>query len=368
MTDLRTPLYELHRELDARIVTFAGYALPVSYAAGIVREHEHTREAASLFDVSHMGQIVVTGSDPAEALEALMPADLLGLREGRQRYSFLTNDAGGVLDDLMVARLDDGFLLVVNAARKALDFEHLAARLQGACSARMLSDRALLALQGPLAQTVLARHAPALASLEFMDIRRVDIGGYECIVSRSGYTGEDGYELSVPARDAEALARALLAHPEVAPAGLGARDTLRLEAGLCLYGNELDETTTPIEAGLGWAIGRARRPGGTRAGGYPGAGAVERHLRDGAPRRRAGLMPDSRAPVRAGADLADREGRTIGRVTSGGFGPTLKRPIAMAYVAPEHSAAGVELFASVRGEPITMRVTALPFVPHRYRA
>jgi aminomethyltransferase len=297
-----------------------------------------------------------------------MPTDLLGLHEGRQRYALLTNDAGGVLDDLMAARLDDGFLLVVNAARKALDFAHIEARMRGACSARMLSDRALLALQGPLAEAVLARHAPAVASLEFMDIRRVTVEGAECIVSRSGYTGEDGFELSVPASDAEALARALLAHPEVAPAGLGARDTLRLEAGLCLYGNELDESTTPIEAGLAWAIGRARRPGGARAGGYTGAAAIERQWREGAARRRVGLAPDSRAPVRAGADLADREGRTIGRVTSGGFGPTLKRPIAMGYVAPEHAAPGVELFTSVRGEPVTMRVSALPFVPHRYRA
>ncbi|HEU4617490.1 MAG TPA: glycine cleavage system aminomethyltransferase GcvT [Gammaproteobacteria bacterium] len=366
-TALRTPLYDLHRELGARIVTFAGYALPVSYAAGIVQEHIHTRERASLFDVSHMGQILVTGPHAAAGLETLMPADLVGLREGRQRYTMLTNDAGGVLDDLMAARLDDGFLLVVNAARKAGDLAHLDTALQSE-HVRMLTDRALLALQGPTAADVLARHAPESASLKFMDVRRLSIEGAECIVSRSGYTGEDGFEISVPARNAEALARALLAHAEVAPAGLGARDTLRLEAGLCLHGQDLDETTTPVEADLVWTIGRARRPGGARSGGYPGADAIERQLRDGARRRRIGLMAESRVPVRAGSELADAEGRTVGRVTSGGFAPTLKRPVAMGYVAPAAAAPGTEVAATVRGQRIAMRVTPLPFVPHGYRA
>src|SRR5690606_31966911 len=367
VTGVHTPLDALHRELGARMVAFAGYALPVSYPAGIVQEHTHTREQASLFDVSHMGQILVTGPDAAAALEALMPADLVGLPEGRQRYTMLTSDDGGVLDDVMAARLDDGFLLVVNAARKAHDLAHLEARLP-AGSVNMLPDRALVALQGPAAESVLVRVAPDAVSLVFMDVRKIDVAGIPCIVSRAGYTGEDGFEISAPARDAEAIARALLAEPEAAPAGPGARDTLRLEAGLCLYGNELDETTTPIEADLAWTIGRARRPGGKRAGGYPGAHVLERQLRDGAPRRRIGLTPDSRMPVRAGCELTDPEGRPVGRVTSGGFGPTLKRPIAMGYVASAHTAPGAELAATVRGQRIPMRITPLPFVPHRYRA
>jgi len=267
----------------------------------------------------------------------------------------------------MAARLDDGFLLVVNAARKAHDLAHLEARLP-AGSVNMLPDRALVALQGPAAESVLVRVAPDAASLGFMDVRKIDVAGIPCIVSRAGYTGEDGFEISAPARDAEAIARALLAEPEAAPAGLGARDTLRLEAGLCLYGNELDETTTPIEADLAWTIGRARRPGGKRAGGYPGAHVLERQLRDGAPRRRVGLAPESRMPVRAGSELTDAKGRPVGRVTSGGFGPTLKRPIAMGYVASAHAAPGAELAATVRGQRIPMRITPLPFVPHRYRA
>ncbi len=371
MTGKHTPLHALHAELGARMVTFAGYELPVSYASGIVREHEHTRERASLFDVSHMGQILVTGEDAAAALEALMPTDLVNLGEGRQRYAMLTSEAGGVLDDLMVARLDEGFLLVVNAARKADDLARIEAHVQEIgyddCRVQMLSDRALLALQGPKAADVLEPLAPDAASLRFMDVRRVVVTGTECIVSRAGYTGEDGFEVSVPASEAEALARALLAHPEVAPAGLGARDTLRLEAGLCLYGNELDETTTPIEADLTWTIARARRPGGARAGGYPGADTIERQLRDGPPRRRVGLATESRVPVRAGSELADADGRTVGRVTSGGFAPTLKRPIAMGYVDADAAQPERELVATVRGQPIPMRVVPLPFVPHRYR-
>jgi aminomethyltransferase len=373
-TEARTPLYDLHRELGARMVTFAGYALPVSYPAGIVHEHTYTREHASLFDVSHMGQISVTDAGAALALEALMPADLLGLRDGRQRYTMLTNASGGVLDDLMVTRLDDGFLLVVNAARKADDFAHIEAHVLRSgdlhserCTVRMPADRALLALQGPAAAKVLARHAPDVGALAFMNARRLMIEGTECIVSRSGYTGEDGFEISVPASEAEALARELLAHAEVAPAGLGARDTLRLEAGLCLYGHELDETTTPIEADLAWTIGRSRRPGGARAGGFPGADVIQRQVCEGAPRRRVGLVGDSRVPVRAGGELADSSGRTVGRVTSGGFAPTLKRPIAIGYVTPAYAAVGVDLIATVRGQRIGMRVTPLPFVPHRYR-
>ncbi len=367
MTDKRTPLHALHRELGGRLVSFAGYELPVSYAGGIVQEHTQTRERASLFDVSHMGQILVTGDDAATALEALMPVDVLGLAEGRQRYALLTSDAGGVRDDLMIARLGEGYLLVVNASRKADDFAHLQAHMPPGCSARMLSDRALLALQGPAAAEVLAQHAPDAASLAFMDIRPFTIYGVDCLVSRSGYTGEDGFEIALPASDAEALARRWLAHEDVAPAGLGARDTLRLEAGLCLYGNELNETTTPVEAGLTWAIGRVRRANGARAGGYPGADIIERQMREGPPWRRVGMLPDSRVPVRAGSELVDGDGRPVGRVTSGGFSPTLQRPIAMGYVEPDRAAEGTELAATVRGQSIVMRVAPLPFVPHRNR-
>ena len=367
MADKRTPLHARHRELGGRLVSVAGYELPVSYAGGIVLEHTHTRERASLFDVSHMGQILVTGDEAATGLEALMPVDVLGLAAHRQRYALLTSDAGGVLDDLMVARIGEGYLLVVNAARKTNDLAHLQARLPRGCAARMLSDRALLALQGPAAAEVLARQAPEAASLGFMEIRPLTIDGVDCLVSRSGYTGEDGFEIAMPAADAERLARHWLSQAEVAPAGLGARDTLRLEAGLCLYGNELDETTTPVEAGLAWAIGRARRAAGARPGGYPGAEIIERQLRDGPPRRRDGLLPASRMPVRAGSELVDGGGRPVGGVTSGGFGPTLQRPIAMGYVEPACAAVGTELAATVRGKDIVMRVAPLPFVPARNR-
>ena len=364
---LTTPLDALHRSLGGRMVAFAGYSLPVSYATGIIEEHKHTRAHASLFDVSHMGQIRVQGERAAEALEALMPADLIGLPEGRQTYSLLTNDAGGVLDDLMAARLGGTLMLVVNAARKAHDFPRIRAALPSGCTAELLRDRALLALQGPAAADALARLAPETAQLAFMDARRIAIRGADCIVSRSGYTGEDGFELSVPADAAEALARALLEDDAVAPAGLGARDSLRLEAGLCLYGNDLDETTTPVEASLKWAIAHARRPGGVRPGGYPGADVVAQQLRAGAPRRRVGLVPDSRAIVRAGAVLTDRDGRTVGAVTSGGFGPTVGKPIAMGYVEPAHAIDATELSAAVRGQSVPLRVVPLPFVAHRYR-
>jgi aminomethyltransferase len=350
------------------MVAFAGYSLPVSYAAGIIEEHKHARAHASLFDVSHMGQIRVHGDGAAAALEALMPADVVGLPEGRQRYALLTNEAGGVLDDLMVSRIGGALMLVVNAARKAHDLEHLEAYLPADCTAKLLDDRALLALQGPAAADIIARHSPDAAALGFMEVSRLAFGHIECIVSRSGYTGEDGFEISVPAAEAEALARALLDDARVAPAGLGARDSLRLEAGLCLYGSDLDTTTTPMEAGLAWAVPRSRRPGGARTGGYPGADVVERQLRDGAPRRRVGLVPDSRMIVRAGALLADREGRTVGRVTSGGFGPSVGTPIAMGYVEPGCASTGTELAASVRGQSVPLRVVPLPFVAHRYRS
>jgi aminomethyltransferase len=375
----RTPLYDLHRELGARIVPFAGYAMPLNYARGIIEEHTHTRTLAGLFDVSHMGQIRVSAGagaatrDAAIALEALLPTDLVGLAPGRQRYAFLTDDAGGVLDDLMITSLASGFLLVVNAACKARDLAHLEAHCagrsdsSGRCSVELLDGRALLALQGPAAADVMTRLAPEAAALPFMSAATLTVAGSECWVSRSGYTGEDGFEISVDARQAEMLARTLLTHAEVAPAGLGARDSLRLEAGLCLYGRDLDPSTTPVEAGLTWALSRARRAGGARPGGYPGADIIERQLDAGVARRRVGLTADSRVPVRSGCELLDAGGRRVGSVTSGGFGPTLQAPVAMGYVASAHAEIDARLTAVVRGKAITVRVARLPFVPHRYR-
>jgi aminomethyltransferase len=358
----RTVLHALHQELGGRIVPFAGYALPVQYPAGIMAEHKQAREAAALFDVSHMGQLRLEGADRIAALEALVPADLVGLALGRQRYSFFTNDDGGILDDLMISNQGDWLFLVVNAACKAADIAHLKAGLKGDARLAELTDRALIALQGPKAADVLARLAPGVQTLAFMDCKPVEIDGAACLVSRSGYTGEDGYEISVPAARAEALARRLLAEEEVAPAGLGARDSLRLEAGLCLYGHDIDQTTTPVEADLTWAIQKRRR----QDGGFPGAAVVQRQLAEGASRRRVGLQPEGRAPVREGTVLQNDQGEVIGKVTSGGFGPTVGAPVAMGYVDAGLAAEGTPLQAMVRGKPLPCRVAALPFVPHNY--
>ncbi len=344
------------------MVPFAGYEMPVQYAAGILAEHRHSRTCASLFDVSHMGQARVRGSDAAAALESLAPVDVIGLAPGRQRYAFFTSESGGILDDLMVANMGNHLFLVVNAARKENDFRLLQAR----CTAEVLADRALLALQGPEAGKVMARLAPEAAALAFMSIARTAIEGIDCIVSRSGYTGEDGFEISVPASGAEKLARLLLGHDEVRPAGLGARDSLRLEAGLCLYGHDIDETTTPVEAGLGWAIQKSRRRGGAREGGFPGADVILDQLERGTARIRVGILPDGRAPIREGESLEDSEGRTVGKLTSGGFGATLDAPVAMGYVRSNCAAEGTLLRAVVRGKQRACRVSALPFVPHRY--
>ncbi|GAB4374457.1 MAG: glycine cleavage system aminomethyltransferase GcvT [Kiloniellaceae bacterium] len=357
-----TVLYALHQELGGKIVPFAGYALPVQYPAGIMAEHKQARESAALFDVSHMGQVKLAGADRIAALEALVPADLVGLAVGRQRYSFFTNDAGGILDDLMISNQGDWLFLVVNAACKEADIAHLKAHLKGDVTLTELTDRALIALQGPKAADVLARLAPGVQTLKFMDCKPVDIDGIACVVSRSGYTGEDGYEISVPGERAEALARRLLAEDEVAPAGLGARDSLRLEAGLCLYGHDIDTATTPVEADLTWAIQKRRR----QEGGFPGAAVVQKQLAEGAPRRRVGLKPEGRAPVREGAELQNDKGETVGSVTSGGFGPTLGGPVAMGYVKSDFAAEGTPLQAMVRGKAVPCRVAALPFVPHNY--
>lgn len=363
----RTPLHALHRELGARMVPFAGYDMPVQYPNGILKEHLHTRTAAGLFDVSHMGQVRLAGAGAAAALESLVPVDVVGLAVGRQRYALFTNDDGGILDDLMIANFGDHLLLVVNAACKAQDFAHLHAHLDGRCEMTELTDRALLALQGPQAGAVLARLAPETASLTFMTVGRATLAGAACTISRSGYTGEDGFEISVPADRAEALARLLLAEPEVAPIGLGARDSLRLEAGLCLYGHDIDPTTTPVEADLAWALSKARRSGGARAGGYPGAATILRQLEAGVTRKRIGLRPQGRMPVREGAELVDADGRVVGKVTSGGFGPSVGAPVAMGYVEAKLAALGTGLNAIVRGQPVPVTLAALPFVPTRYQ-
>jgi len=363
---LHTPLHALHLELGAKMVPFAGYAMPVSYPQGILAEHRQCRESAVLFDVSHMGQLRLTGDDAAAALETLVPVDIVGLAPGKQRYALFTNDAGGILDDLMVTRRADHLFLVVNAACKEADTTHLRTHLSTRCLIEPLPERALLALQGPKAAAVMQRLAPELAKLTFMTGGEATIHGVACFATRSGYTGEDGFEISVAAAEAETLARALLAEPEVAPAGLGARDTLRLEAGLCLYGHDIDTTTTPVQAGLTWAIQKVRRPGGERAGGYPGAETIAAQLADGAPMKRVGLVGLERVPVREGAHIVDDAGLGIGRVTSGTVGPSVGQPIAMAYLPSALAVPGTVVHADVRGKRQPLRVSPLPFAPHRY--
>jgi len=362
-----TPLYDLHVELGARMVPFAGYSMPVQYPTGILAEHRHTREAAGLFDVSHMGQARLSApggrDDAARALESLVPAALVGLPSGQMRYTQFTNDTGGILDDLMVTAMGDHLNLVVNAACKADDFAHMERHLGGRCELEVFGERALLALQGPKAVEAFARLVPDCAKLAFMQAATWDLDGHRLVISRSGYTGEDGVEISVPGHAAEALARRLLDMPEVAPIGLGARDSLRLEAGLCLYGHDIDTTTTPVEAGLSWSIQKRRR----EEGGFPGAAHIQRQLAEGAGRKLVGLRPEGRAPVRDGADIVDGSGKTIGKITSGGFGATVGGPIAMGYVPVDHAAPGTKVDVMVRGKALPAQVAALPFVPHRYQ-
>jgi aminomethyltransferase len=364
---LKTPLYALHLELGAKMVPFAGYDMPVNYPGGIIAEHKQCRESAALFDVSHMGQVRLAGDDAARALESLVPVDVVDLAVGKQRYAFFTNASGGILDDLMITRRDDDLLLIVNAACKDADIRHMVTSISHRCHVQPLPDRALLALQGPKAVTALARLAPDVAGLTFMTGGRFGIAGIDCFLTRSGYTGEDGFEISVPADEAEALARALLQQPEVKPAGLGARDTLRLEAGLCLYGHDITETTTPVEAGLTWAIQKVRRAGGARAGGYPGAAAIDAQLATGPVVKRVGLVGLERVPVREGARITDAQGHGLGHVTSGTLAPGVNQPIAMAYLAANHALPSHEVYADVRGKRQPMRVSPMPFVPHRYK-
>ena len=367
---LRTPLYDLHVELGAKMVPFAGYDMPVQYPAGILTEHLHTRSGAGLFDVSHMGQIRLSAANFAaatSALESLCPADFQVLKPGQQRYSFFTNNAGGILDDLMVTRTGPGddsdhLFVVVNAGCRVQDIAHLRAHLSGRAKIEPLEDRALMALQGPKAAAVMARFAPQSAEMKFMSGRPLTLGGMECFVTRSGYTGEDGFEISVPAGEADNLARKLLADPDVKPIGLGARDSLRLEAGLCLYGNDITETTTPIEADLIWAIQKRRRA----EGGFPGAAIIQQQIADGPPRKRVGILPEGKAPARAHTEIATPSGEIVGEITSGGFGPSVNGPVAMGYVRADHAAIGTPLNLMVRGKALPAKVAAMPFAPHRY--
>jgi aminomethyltransferase len=365
---LHTPLHSLHLELGARMVEFAGYHMPVQFPAGLMAEHTQTRQSASLFDVSHMGQLRLVGGGAAAALESLMPMDLQDLAVNRQRYGLLLNDQAGILDDLMLVNRGNDFLLVVNGACKQADLAHLQARIANLCEIEPLGEQALLALQGPLAASVLQQLVPGVQQLLFMDGAAFVWEGCELFITRSGYTGEDGFEISLPGPLAEAFARALLHHPEVAPAGLGARNSLRLEAGMCLYGNELDASTTPAEAGLLWAVQKVRRSGGARAGGFPGADRLLAQIDQPAlrSRQRVGLRALERIPVREPAPLHDDSGRQIGQVTSGLLSPSLNQAIAQAYVQPAFAAPGTRLHALVRGKPVPMEVIPLPFVPSRY--
>jgi aminomethyltransferase len=366
----RTPLYQLHVDLGAKMVAFAGYEMPVHYRLGVLKEHLHTRAKAGLFDVSHMGQAHLVGPNhaaTASALEALVPADLLNLAPGQQRYSQLLNEEGGIIDDLMLTRpaaaAEDGrLLLVVNAARKEVDYAHLEARLPAGVRLEPAPARALLALQGPTAVDVIEALAPAAAGLAFMTGANIAIGGIDCHLSRSGYTGEDGFEISVAAAQADALAELLLGQEGVQPIGLGARDSLRLEAGLCLWGHDIDETTSPVEAGLAWSIQKRRRG----EGGFPGARRIQDELSNGAKRRRVGIRPDGRAPAREGTEILALLGEKLGAITSGGFGPSVNAPIAMGYVPQARAAAGTPVNLMVRGKALGASVAPLPFVPHRY--
>jgi aminomethyltransferase len=370
----RTPLHGIHLSLGGKMVPFAGYDMPVQYPAGVLKEHLQTRRAAGLFDVSHMGQIALRPKsgrieDAAKALERLVPQDIVALAPARQRYAQFTNADGGILDDLMVANFGDHLFLVVNAACKAADEAHLRAQLSDDCVIDSLEGRALIALQGPRAETVLAKFCAEAPAMTFMDAGPHTVAGIACFVSRSGYTGEDGFEISVPEGDAEHLARALLEDADVQPIGLGARDSLRLEAGLCLYGHDIDTQTTPVEAALEWSVQKSRRTGGARAGGFPGAANILAHFDSGASRRRVGLRAEGRAPVREGALLFTDEtsNEPIGKVTSGGFGPSLNAPVAMGYVPTAQAALGTKLFAEVRGQRLPLQVAAMPFVKNTYK-
>ena len=367
----RLGLHDLHVSLGGKMVPFAGYQMPVQYGAGVMKEHLHTRTAAGLFDVSHMGQVILRprGSYEATALafEALMPVDVIAVKPGRQRYGLFTNDTGGILDDLMFANRGDHLFVVVNAACKVQDVAHMQAHLSATTDVIPVTDRALLALQGPLAEAALAQLLPDVAAMRFMDAAVFAWQGVDLWISRSGYTGEDGFEISLPDAQAEAFSSALLGQPEVMPIGLGARDSLRLEAGLCLYGHDIDTTTSPVEAGLTWAIQKSRRAGGDRAGGFPGDDRILHELAEGPERKRVGLRPEGRAPMREGTALFAPDATPLGTVTSGGFGPSVEAPIAMGYVAAAFATPGTALMGDVRGKMLPVTVTELPFHPTTYK-
>ena len=367
-----TPLHALHVELSARMVPFAGYSMPVQYPAGLMAEHLQTRMSAGLFDVSHMGQLRLVGPDAAAAFETLMPVDVIDLAPGKQRYGLLLNDQGGIIDDLMFFNRDvangGDLFVIVNGACKVGDIAHIQDKIGSRCDVIAMPEMALLALQGPLAVNALQRLSPGVERLVFMTGGQFTVAGCDCFITRSGYTGEDGFEISVPAVHADTLARTLLAQPEVKPVGLGARNSLRLEAGLCLYGQDIDATTTPVEASLNWAIQKVRRTGGARAGGFPGADKVLAQLADptSLARKRVALIASARIPVREPATLENMDGQVVGQVTSGLLSPTRNQPIALGYVHPDYALVGTELFAMVRGKPVPMHVSTTPFVPARY--
>lgn len=373
MSDLKqTPLHTLHITLGAKMVPFAGYEMPVQYDLGVMKEHLHTRAKAGLFDVSHMGQVVVRGPTyeaAAAGFETLVPVDVLGLRENRQRYGFFTNADGGIEDDLMLANRGDHVFVVVNAACKDADIAHMKAALEPDVTVTEITDRALLALQGPAAEAVLGALDSRAADMRFMDVATLELNGVEAWVSRSGYTGEDGYEISIPSSHASTVAQVLLNHPDVEPIGLGARDSLRLEAGLCLYGHDIDETTTPVQAGLAWAIQKVRRVGNARAGGFPGADWISKEIEGGVARKRVGLLPAGRAPMREGVALFETvdSDKPIGSITSGGFGPTVSAPIAMGYVGTDHATPGTTLYGELRGKRQPVTVAKMPFTPAKFK-
>ncbi len=368
----RTPLYELHCELGAKLTEFAGYEMPVQYSLGILGEHQHTRTKAGLFDVSHMGQIILRGSsyqETALAFERAIPMDVLGLKVGRQRYGFLTTDGGGILDDLMFSNREDHIFVVLNAACKDSDIVHLRTLLEPEISIEVIENRALIALQGPASETVLSEFNSQISAMKFMDIETLSIAGAECWISRSGYTGEDGFEISIPSSAAEAITRSILSKQEVEFIGLGARDSLRLEAGLCLYGHDIDEETTPVEASLTWAIQKARRTNGERANGFLGDDIITQQLDTGTYRKRVGFLPQTRAPMREGVEIYETESskEVIGKITSGGYGPTVGHPVAMGYINSEYVDSNDNLFGELRGKRVPVKIAKLPFVPLNFK-
>ena len=368
----RTPLYELHCELGAKLTEFAGYEMPVQYSLGILGEHQHTRTKAGLFDVSHMGQVILRGNsyqETALALEKTIPMDVVGLKVGRQRYGFLTTNSGGIMDDLMFSNREDHIFVVLNAACKDSDIVHLKTLLEPEISIEVIENRALIALQGPASETVLSEFNSQISAMKFMDVETLSIAGAECWVSRSGYTGEDGFEISIPSSAAEAITRSILSKQEVEFVGLGARDSLRLEAGLCLYGHDIDEETTPVEASLTWAIQKARRTNGERAGGFLGSKIVTQQLDKGTDKKRVGFLPQTRAPMREGVEIYETESskEVIGKITSGGYGPTVGHPVAMGYINSEYVDSNDNLFGELRGKRVPVKIAKLPFVPLNFK-